>query len=81
MWDLDGGGIDLYLPLNAYDEDSNPFDKYWTGTLDKNDTEKCFYFAPAIDWELDYYPIDIEYVHSEPMAKTDTYLVRLFHDL
>ena len=84
MWDLDGGGIDLYSPLNDCDG-SNPYDKYWTGTLDENDTEKCFYFAPEIEFDGNYSPVAYNNRDGEPyekaVAKTNEFLVRLFHDL
>lgn len=90
LWDFDGDDeIDLYLPLNDYEE-SYPYDKYWTGTPGENDTEKCFYFAPELDWDSgsyhDYSPVAYDYrseevPYKEEAAKTDTYLVRLFHDL
>ena len=94
LWYIDDkDGIDLYLPLNDCD-DQNPYDKYWTGTPGENDTEKCFYFAPELDWEsggwvpYDYTPVPYEWrgkdgvlPYKEEAAKTDTYLVRLFHDL
>ena len=83
--------FDLYLPLNDYD-DINPYDRYWTGTPGENDTEKCFYFAPELDWnsgdDHDYPPVAYEWrgidgvlPYKEEAAKTNTYLVRLFHDL
>lgn len=92
LWYIDDkDGIDLYLPLNDND-DQNPYDKYWTGTPGENDTEKCFYFAPELDWESgsdhDYTPVGYEWrgkdgvlPYKEEAAKTNTYLVRLFHDL
>ena len=81
MWNIDGvDGIDLYLPLNDYDEYDNPSDKYWTGTTDDcGDT--YYYFAPAIDWENDYSPLEPDYIRKEPAAKDSEFLVRLFHDL
>lgn len=82
MWDIDGVvGIDLYLPLSEMDEDEGqyPCDKYWTGTPGGDGT--YYYFAPAIDWENDYFPLAPEYIRKEEAAKTNTYLVRLFHDL
>ena len=94
LWYIDDkDGIDLYLPLNEYD-DQNPYDKYWTGTPGENDTEKCFYFAPELDWEsggwvpYDYTPLNYEFrgidgvlPYKEEAAKTSEFLVRLFHDL
>ena len=80
MWDIDGvSGIDLYLPLNDYDEDAYPSDIYWTGTPGSGDT--YYYFAPAIYFDGDYSPLEPEYIRKEPEAKTSTFLVRLFHDL
>ncbi|MBQ0095166.1 MAG: hypothetical protein KBT49_05220 [Bacteroidetes bacterium] len=83
MWNIDGiDGIDLYLPLNNYDEYDNPSDIYWTGTSGSNGT--YYYFAPAIDWENGYAPLDPDYIRKEPVditVTTNTYLVRLFHDL
>ena len=89
MWDFDGNEeIDLYLPLSEMDEEEGqyPCDKYWTGTPGENDTEKCFYFVPEIDWEgaggNTYFPIACEgRAYKEEANKNDTYLVRLFHDL
>lgn len=94
LWYIDDNdGIDLYLPLNEYD-DQNPYDRYWTGTPGENDTEKCFYFAPELDWEsggwepYDYQPVAYEWrgidgvlPYKEEADTTNTYLVRLFHDL
>lgn len=80
MWDIDGvSGIDLYLPLNDNDEDGNPSDIYWTGTPGGDGT--YYYFAPAIEFDGDYPPLDPDYIRKEPDAKTSTFLVRLFHDL
>ena len=80
MWDIDGvDGIDLYLPLNDNDEDGNPSDIYWTGTPGSDGT--YYYYAPAIEFDGDYAPLNPEYIRKEEAAKTDTYLVRLFHDL
>ena len=80
MWNIDGvDGIDLYLPLNDYDEYGNPSDIYWTGTPGSDGT--YYYFAPAIEFEGDYPPLNPDYIRKEEAAKTDTYLVRLFHDL
>ena len=93
MWDFDGDEeIDLYLPLNDYyfdGEGSFPYDKYWTVTADENDPNKCFYFAPEIDWEGEggntYYPIAYDFretPYKESVDKTsNSFLVRLFHDL
>lgn len=72
-------GIDLYLPLNNYDEDANPCDIYWTGTPGSGGT--YYYFAPAIDWENDYSPLEPEYIQKEAVDKTNEFLVRLFHNL
>lgn len=80
MWDIDGvDGIDLYLPLNDCDEDANPSDIYWTGT--PGDDGTYYYYAPAIEFDGDYSPLNPDYIRKEPAAKTNTYLVRLFHDL
>ena len=81
MWDIDGvDEIDLYLPLNDYDDSGeNPSDIYWTGTPDSDGT--YYYFAPAIEWENDYFPLAPDDIRKEPADKNDTYLVRLFHDL
>ncbi|MCQ2132400.1 MAG: hypothetical protein MJY90_03600, partial [Bacteroidaceae bacterium] len=94
LWYIDDkDGIDLYLPLNDYEETENgtyPYDKYWTGTPGENDTEKCFYFAPELDWESgsdhDYVPVGYYYrseevPYKEEAAKSSEFLVRLFHDL
>ena len=90
LWDFDGDdGIDLYLPLNDYEEEY-PYDKYWTGTPGENDTEKCFYFAPELDWDsgsyhdyspVAYYDRSEEVPYKEEAAKSSEFLVRLFHDL
>ena len=80
MWNIDDGGIDLYLPLNGYDEYDNPSDKYWTGTTDDGGTT-YYYFAPAINWEDNYFPLNPDYIRKEEADKANTYLVRLFHDL
>lgn len=82
MWNIDGVvGIDLYLPLNDYDEDDNPSDIYWTGTTD-DDGATYYYFAPAIDWENSYFPFEARYIRKEAVDKsTNKFLVRLFHDL
>lgn len=81
MWDIDRDEvIDLYLPLSDNDEDGNPSDIYWTGTPGSNGTY-YYYFAPAIEFEGDYPPLAPEYIRKEQVAKTNTYLVRLFHDL
>ncbi|MBQ0103578.1 MAG: hypothetical protein KBS99_05340 [Prevotellaceae bacterium] len=90
LWDFDEDAeIDLYLPLNDYEEEY-PYDKYWTGTPGENDTEKCFYFAPELDWESgsyhDYSPVGYYYrseevPYKEEAAKDSEFLVRLFHDL
>ena len=80
MWNIDGvDGIDIYLPLNGYDEYDNPSDKYWTGTPGSGGT--YYYFAPAIDWEEDYSPLEPEYIQKEAVAKDNEFLVRLFHNL
>ena len=80
MWNIDGvDGIDLYLPLNDYDEYANPSDKYWTGTPGSDGT--YYYFAPAIDWENGYSPFEPEYIQKEEAAKDSEFLVRLFHNL
>ena len=80
MWDIDGDdGIDLYLPLNGYDEYDNPSDIYWTGTPGSDGT--YYYYAPAIDWENDYSPVEPDYIRKEEAAKDSKFLVRLFHDL
>ena len=82
MWDIDGvDEIDLYLPLNDYDDsgDSNPSDKYWTGTPGSDGT--YYYFAPAILYDGDYSPLEPDYIRKEPAAKDSKFLVRLFHDL
>ena len=80
MWDIDGDEeIDLYLPLNDNDEDGNPSDIYWTQTPGSDG--KYFYFAPAIWFDGDYSPLEPDYIRKEEAAKTDTYLVRLFHNL
>lgn len=91
LWYIDGvDGIDLYLPLNDNDEDGYPYGKYWTGTPGENDTKKCFYFAPELDYESgsdhDYVPVAYEnrseeVPYKEEADTTNTYLVRLFHDL
>ena len=82
MWDIDGNdGIDLYLPLNDYDEDDNPSDIYWTGTTDDGGAT-YYYFAPAIDWENNYFPYEADYIRKEAVDKsTNKFLVRLFHNL
>ena len=82
MWDIDGvDGIDLYLPLNENDEYANPSDKYWTGTTDDGGAT-YYYFAPAIDWKNEYFPLEPDHIRKGPADKNDTYhLVRLFHDL
>ena len=82
LWDFDGDdGIDLYLPLNDYDEDDNPSDIYWTGTTDDGGAT-YYYFAPAIDWEHDYFPFEADYIRKEAVDKsTNKFLVRLFHNL
>lgn len=82
MWDIDGAdGIDLYLPLNDYDEDAdcNPYDKYWTGTPGSGDT--YYYFAPEILFDNDYSPLERDFIQKEAAAKESKFLVRLFHDL
>ena len=80
MWYIDGvDGIDLYLPLNDNDEDANPSDIYWTGTPGSDGT--YYYYAPAIEFDGDYSPLELDYIRKEEAAKTNTYLVRLFHDL
>ncbi|MCQ2171136.1 MAG: fimbrillin family protein [Bacteroidales bacterium] len=90
MWDIDRDGeIDLYLPLNDYEETesgSYPCDKYWTGTAGNDG--KYFYFVPEIDWDgwggNTYYPIAYEDRELPYKAEADTdseFLVRLFHDL
>lgn len=89
-WYIDDvDGIDLYLPLNDWDEDAdyNQYDKYWTGTPGSGDT--YYYFAPELIYDsgeggFTYYPVtyeDREAPYKEEAAKTDTFLVRLFHDL
>ena len=90
LWYIDDkDGIDLYLPLNDYDG-SNPYDRYWTGTPGENDTKKCFYFAPELDYESgydhNYVPVAYgdrseEVPYKAEADTTNTYLVRLFHDL
>ena len=94
LWYIDDkDGIDLYLPLNDYD-DTNPYDRYWTGTPGENDTTKCFYFAPELDYEsggwepYDYRPVYYKWrgrdgvlPYKEEAAKSSVFLVRLFHDL
>ena len=80
MWDIDGvDGIDLYLPLNDYDEDDNPSDIYWTGTPGSDGT--YYYFAPAIEFDGDYSPLEPDYIRKKEADKADTYLVRLFHNI
>ncbi|MCQ2051565.1 MAG: fimbrillin family protein [Bacteroidaceae bacterium] len=81
MWNIDDNdGIDLYLPLNDYDDGGeNPSDIYWTGTPGGNGI--YFYFAPAIDWENVYFPLEPDYIRKEEAAKSSEFLVRLFHDL
>lgn len=92
LWYIDDNdGIDLYLPLNYYDEDDYPYGKYWaTGTPGEKDAEKIFYFAPKLDWESgsyhDYVPIAYNdrsegVPYKEEAAKDSVFLVRLFHDL
>lgn len=94
-WYIDDvDGIDLYLPLNDYDYGYNglyPYDKYWTGTPGSGDT--YYYFAPELDYEsgggdFTYYLISYGFrngieapLYKEEADTTDTYLVRLFHDL
>ena len=82
MWNIDGvDGIDLYLPLNDYDEYDNPCDIYWTGTTDDGGAT-YYYFAPAIDWENNYFPFEADYIRKEAVDKsTNKFLVRLFHNL
>ena len=82
MWNIDGvDGIDLYLPLNDYDEYDNPSDIYWTGTTDDGGAT-YYYFAPAIDWENNYFPFEADYIRKEAVDKsTNKFLVRLFHNL
>ena len=82
MWNIDGvDGIDLYLPLNDNDEYGNPSDIYWTGTTDDGGAT-YYYFAPAIDWENDYFPFEADYIRKEAVDKsTNKFLVRLFHNL
>ncbi len=80
MWNIDGvDGIDLYLPLNGYDEYDNPSDIYWTGTPGSDGT--YYYYAPAIDWETNYFPFEPDYIRMEEAAISSNFLVRLFHDL
>ena len=80
MWYIDGDDeIDLYLPLNDNDEDANPSDIYWTGTPGSDGT--YYYFAPEISYDTDYAPLEPDYIRKEEAAKTNTFLVRLFHDL
>lgn len=81
MWDIDGDKkIDLYLPLNGYDDSGeNPSDIYWTRTSGSGDT--YYYFAPAIYYDGNYSPLESDYIRKKPAAPTETYLVRLFHDL
>ncbi len=79
-WNIDGDdGIDLYLPLNGYDEDANPSDIYWTGTPGSDGT--YYYFAPAIYFDDDYAPLEPDYIRKKEAAKDSEFLVRLFHDL
>ena len=90
-WYIDDvDGIDLYLPLNDYDEDAyyNQYDKYWTGTPGSGDT--YYYFAPELiydsgDGGFTYYPVTYDdrtgVPYKEEAAKTSKFLVRLFHDL
>ena len=52
---------------------------YWTQTPGSDG--KYFYFAPAIWFDSDYSPLEPDYIRKEEAAKTDTYLVRLFHNL
>ena len=90
-WYIDDvDGIDLYLPLNDYDEDAeyNQYDKYWTGTPGSGDT--YYYFAPELKYDsgeggFTYCPViygDRTGVpYKEEAAKTSEFLVRLFHDL
>lgn len=90
LWYIDDNdGIDLYLPLDEYEE-VYPYGKYWTGTPGEKDTEKCFYFAPELDWESgsdhDYVPVGYYYrseevPYKEEAAKTSEFLVRLFHNI
>ena len=82
MWDIDGvSGIDLYLPLNDYDDGGeNPSDIYWTGTT-KDGGATYYYFAPAIEFDGDYPPLAPQYIRKGPAAKDSKFLVRLFHDL
>lgn len=82
MWDIDNdGGIDLYLPLGGNDDSeySNPSDIYWTGTPGSDG--KYYYFAPAIEFDGDYAPLDPDWIRKEEANTANTYLVRLFHDL
>ena len=80
MWDIDGvGGIDLYLPLNDNDEDGNPSDIYWTGTPGGDGT--YYYYAPAIEFDGDYPPLEPRYIRKGEAAKDSEFLVRLFHKL
>lgn len=87
IWDFDENGeFDLYLPLGEMDEDEGqyPCDKYWTGTAGAGDT--YYYFAPEIDYENgsyhDYPAIGYEWrIYKKLVATTNTYRVRLFHDL
>lgn len=82
IWDIDGDEeIDLYLPLNEMGDDEGryPCDKYWTGTAGNDG--KYYYFAPEILFDGDYSPLEPQYIQKKEAAKTDTYLVRLFHDL
>ncbi|MCQ2058026.1 MAG: fimbrillin family protein [Bacteroidaceae bacterium] len=94
-WYIDDvDGIDLYLPLNDYDDDydgQNPYDKYWTGTAGSDGT--YYYFAPELDYEsgdgeFKYVPFSYDIrngiyapLYKEEAAKTSEFLVRLFHDL
>ena len=94
LWDFDNNlEFDLYLPLNDYEETevgTNPYGKYWTGTPGENDTEKCFYFAPELDYDSgsdhNYVPVAYDYRSEEVPYKAEAdkdseFLVRLFHDL
>ena len=79
-WYIDGDDVlDLYLPLNGYDEYANPSDIYWTETPGSDGT--YYYYAPALEWENDYFPLAPEYIRKEEAAKSSKFLVRLFHDL
>ncbi len=79
-WYIDGDDVlDLYLPLNGYDEDSNPSDKYWTGTPGSDGT--YYYFAPAICFDEGYAPLEPQYIRKEAAKDSELFLVRLFHDL